>query len=218
MAIRRRTTEFVWIDAFAIKLADLETLYEEVGALMGRSGKPQQSLTVNDGLEEVTCDHPSELLDIQGLPDRVVRFTCVWNNRDRHLSMTVSRESQPYLYATAPDFAWCTGAIATVTRRMRAYRVWYRWMRKPYLLLVFLLTLGVGFVLYFLHPLAASIVLSTNLFLWLGVQYVTKRSLPAGLLILRETGSTWPGSSWKTALATIGIVVTVLSILITLLK
>ena len=222
MAIERRITELVWLDAFAITLTELETLYDELSTLFDDEGDLSQSLTVNHASESIICDHPTELLKIDNLPHRITDFECVWFHSDRYLSLRVPRDSTyscAHVYVQGDDIAWCAGAIATVKRCLHARRVWYRWIWKRPFIPIYMSVASVSFVSsYFADVTLGTWVLTICASIWCLIAICKKWFWPAGFIILQDAKAKQADRRWMMAITIFGVVATVVSILVGVLR
>lgn len=195
--MKREVQREVRLPAFALFQGELEHLWQRMRELFEGETGIRTSINLSLPNEKLQFESVADLKAYVGLKGRVTDFSLEILQGDRSVKVKSGGlfSSVPTVTVKAESDAWCAAAIHVVMSVIKANRVWYSWIvRLPLGIIYFLLCLTIV-ALAWLSPkaLTASTVSTLSLFFALLVfgflTFFKATLLPsASLIFTRELG------------------------------
>ena len=142
--MKREVVREVRLPAFSLGRGEVELLCKRLQSLFdGNAEKLHLSITLSLPNEKLKFDSLEEFASYVDLRGRVLDFSIKASCADRSVTLKTGGmfSSVPTLRVEAESEVWCAGAVEAVLSIVRANRVWYGWLiRLPLTLLFFLLS------------------------------------------------------------------------------
>lgn len=139
--MKRKVEREIRLPAFVLHMSELELLWERVQQLFEGSNTRKESIDLSLPSERLQFDSLDELKAYRQLHGRVTNFAL--RISQGNMSVTIKTEglfsNVPTLKVEGDSDIWCAGAIEAVMPVVLRNRLWYWWLiRTPLMLLFFL--------------------------------------------------------------------------------
>lgn len=195
--MKREVLREVRLPAFSLGRGELELLCNRMKSLFETT--EESKLTINLSLpnEKLRFDSLEEFTSYNSLRGRVLDFSIKAERGYRSVTVKTGGlfSNVPTLRVEAESEVWCAGAIEAVMSIVRENRVWYGWLIRLPLTLIFLLLSLVPAIINWIAPKAPSMPIALSL-TWFSavlvfgyVSYHNEKLLPpASIVFTQELG------------------------------